>query len=191
RIAIRPTITVRRRMVRRGAAEFAPSLSFAAAAGKRRWIGRVRLAASRTRPTCEPTKSGFGWRGALDSRQPADFPDTEGRSGVLLYSGRALLFCRRQATKKAKKQLRRRAFAQLSSLIALWVALDWSVKQGNAYYGEYSTQTEAPRLPQRPHYASNNNRSTIVCAACGLARRCTLACMIASRCGSARSWSIL
>ena len=42
-----------------------------------------------------------------------------------------------------------------------------------------------------PHYASNNNRSTIVCAACGLARRCTLACMIASRCGSARSWSIL
>src|SRR5262249_10907582 len=71
---------------------------------------------------CEPTKSGFGWRGALDSRQPADFPDTEGRSGVLLYSGRALLFCRRHATKKAKKQLRRRAFAQLSSLIALWVA---------------------------------------------------------------------
>ena len=49
----------------------------------------------------------------------------------------------------------------------------------------------SPRLPRRPHYASNNNRSTIVCAACGLARRCTLACMIASRCGSARSWSIL
>ena len=47
------------------------------------------------------------------------------------------------------------------------------------------------RRPHRPHYASNNNRSTIVCAACGLARRCTLACMIASRCGSARSWSIL
>src|SRR5262249_49481458 len=45
---------------------------------------------------------------------------------------------------------------------------------------EYSTQTEALRLPQRPHYASNNNRSTIVCAACGLARRCTLTCMIAS-----------
>src|SRR5262249_127362 len=82
----------------------------------------------------------------------------------------------------------------LSSLIALWVApfgRGWSVKQGNSYYGEYSTHTEAPRLPQRPHYASKNNRSTIVCAACGLARRCTLACMIASRCGSARSWSIL
>ena len=33
---------------------------------------RVRLAASCTRPTCEPTKSGFGWREAFDSRQTAD-----------------------------------------------------------------------------------------------------------------------